>query len=209
MNAIEQYNALVLTRQRNPLPKTFKLESHHLIPRSLGGCNKAWNKVKLLPEEHYLAHYLLTLIYATGEEHKKMVQAWNMSRNSHKEVSMCIGKAEYDRLSKEFCEIAKSYRPTEETRKRIRDSLQGHETSPEARRKMSESRKGKHPTEETRKKLSIARRRHESPSKGKKWSLEARMRASEQRKGHYVSEETKRKQSEALKAYFARKKADG
>lgn len=209
MNAIEQYNALVLTRKNNPLPKAFKIESHHIIPRSLEGCDKAWNKVKLLPEEHYMAHYLLTLIYASGDEHVKMVQAWNMSRNSHKEFSMCIGKAEYDRLSKEFCEIAKTYKPTEETRKRISAGLQGHETSPETRRKISEGNTGKHPTEETRKKLSIARRRHESPSKGKKWSLEARMRISEQRKGHYVSEETKRKQSEALKAYFARKKAAG
>lgn len=183
MNAIEQYNALVLTRQRNPLPKTFKLESHHLIPRSLGGCNKAWNKVKLLPEEHYMAHYLLTLIYATGEEHKKMVQAWNMSRNSHKEVSMCIGKAEYDRLSNEFCEIAKSYVPTEETRNRIRDSLQGHETSPEARRKMSETRTGKHPTEETRLKMSLTRR------------------------GKHFTEEHRRKLGEARKAAWARLKA--
>lgn len=38
-------------------------ESHHIIPRCMGGSDEILNLVKLTPEEHYLAHQLLAKIY--------------------------------------------------------------------------------------------------------------------------------------------------
>lgn len=38
-------------------------ETHHIIPKCLGGTNNAENLVKLTPEEHYLAHQLLAKLY--------------------------------------------------------------------------------------------------------------------------------------------------
>lgn len=38
-------------------------ESHHIVPRCMGGSNTKENLVDLTPEEHYLAHQLLIKIY--------------------------------------------------------------------------------------------------------------------------------------------------
>lgn len=38
-------------------------ETHHIIPKCLGGSDDNYNLVKLSPEEHYLAHLLLTKIH--------------------------------------------------------------------------------------------------------------------------------------------------
>lgn len=49
-------------------------ESHHIIPKSLGGSNEKENLVKLTPKQHYIAHRLLTKI-TTGENLIKMKKA--------------------------------------------------------------------------------------------------------------------------------------
>lgn len=38
-------------------------ESHHIVPRCMGGGDEPANLVRLTPEEHYLAHQLLVRIY--------------------------------------------------------------------------------------------------------------------------------------------------
>jgi hypothetical protein len=38
-------------------------ESHHIVPRCMGGSDEPANLVRLTPEEHYLAHQLLVRIY--------------------------------------------------------------------------------------------------------------------------------------------------
>ena len=38
-------------------------ETHHIIPRCMGGSDDTANLVNLTPEEHYLAHQLLVKIY--------------------------------------------------------------------------------------------------------------------------------------------------
>lgn len=39
------------------------IETHHIIPKCLGGNNKKSNLVKLTAKEHFIVHRLLTLIY--------------------------------------------------------------------------------------------------------------------------------------------------
>lgn len=41
-------------------------ETHHVIPRCVGGANTKDNLVELLPEEHFLAHQLLVKMYPTS-----------------------------------------------------------------------------------------------------------------------------------------------
>ena len=55
-------------------------ETHHIIPRCLGGSDDSENLVKLTPEEHYLAHLLLLRIYPNNT---KIAHAANM---------MCTGR---------------------------------------------------------------------------------------------------------------------
>ena len=50
-------------------------ESHHIIPRCMGGSDEKENLVNLTPEEHYVAHQLLVKIYPNNI---KLVYAANM-----------------------------------------------------------------------------------------------------------------------------------
>ena len=58
-------------------------ETHHIIPRCLGGDDSSANLVNLTPEEHYLAHQLLAKIY---DNHKLLSAAIMMTakRNTNK-----------------------------------------------------------------------------------------------------------------------------
>jgi hypothetical protein len=43
-------------------------ESHHIVPRCIGGTDDKENLVNLTPEEHYVAHQLLVKIYPTNHK---------------------------------------------------------------------------------------------------------------------------------------------
>lgn len=58
MNAENHYNSLV---SRCTLDSLY--ETHHILPRCLGGKDSVINLVRLSPEDHVMCHYLLTLIY--------------------------------------------------------------------------------------------------------------------------------------------------
>lgn len=49
-------------------------ETHHIIPKSLGGTNKPSNLVKLTAREHYICHVLLTRM-TEGTDKAKMIHA--------------------------------------------------------------------------------------------------------------------------------------
>lgn len=52
-------------------------ESHHIIPKSLGGSNDIKNRVLLTAKEHYVCHHLLVYMYPQNSiECKKMICAW-------------------------------------------------------------------------------------------------------------------------------------
>lgn len=50
-------------------------ETHHIIPKSLGGSNDSDNLVELTAKEHYVCHMLLVKML-DGENKQKMVYAW-------------------------------------------------------------------------------------------------------------------------------------
>lgn len=58
------YSSLI-ERARNRVLISYK-ESHHIIPKCMGGSNAPDNLVDLTPEEHYVAHQLLVKIYPTN-----------------------------------------------------------------------------------------------------------------------------------------------
>lgn len=51
-------------------------ETHHIIPRSLGGGDEFENLVDLTYREHFLAHWLLTKIYNDGYGRRAMLYAF-------------------------------------------------------------------------------------------------------------------------------------
>ena len=70
------YDQLIEKRLREPARGY--TESHHIIPKSLGGSNDSSNLVNLTLREHFIAHRLLTK-FTTGRDKIKMMDAiWGM-----------------------------------------------------------------------------------------------------------------------------------
>lgn len=66
MNYLDHYTKLV-DRAKNRSLDVYA-ERHHIVPICIGGTNDASNLVKLLPEEHYVAHQLLVKMYPNNSK---------------------------------------------------------------------------------------------------------------------------------------------
>lgn len=76
MNYSKIYENLILDAKVNPKPDEYK-ETHHIIPKCLGGSDSPDNLVRLTARQHYLAHWLLYKMHKTSS----LVHAWySMSR---------------------------------------------------------------------------------------------------------------------------------
>ena len=73
MNYTAIYQRLI-ERARTRVIESYT-ESHHIVPRCMGGTNDKENLVELTPEEHYIAHQLLHKMYP---EHKGLLSACMM-----------------------------------------------------------------------------------------------------------------------------------
>jgi hypothetical protein len=61
MDSRRIYNSIIDKRKTN-IPEGYT-ETHHIIPRCLGGSDEKDNLVKVTAREHYILHYLLCKIY--------------------------------------------------------------------------------------------------------------------------------------------------
>lgn len=73
-------------------------ESHHIVPRSMGGPDTPTNLVLLTAEEHYMAHYYLWQIYHSPE---MACAFWFMSIHKSNGVTTVISPEEYALLREE------------------------------------------------------------------------------------------------------------
>jgi len=78
MNKYKQWYANITERAKNRHLDSYT-ESHHIVPRSLGGSDEADNLVNLTAREHFVCHWLLVKM-TTGQEHHKMLNALRMMR---------------------------------------------------------------------------------------------------------------------------------
>ena len=72
MNYQLHYEKLISKARNRSILKSEYSEVHHIIPKSLGGDNSKDNLIELFPEEHLVAHLLLSKIYS---DNKKMLHA--------------------------------------------------------------------------------------------------------------------------------------
>ena len=98
------YFTLVHSRCFRTLDEATYTESHHIIPKSLGGSNTPDNLVKLTAREHFIAHWLLTKM-CSGQQKAKMCYAFfsmsfdngntnrNYSSRYHEMCKMYLAKA--------------------------------------------------------------------------------------------------------------------
>lgn len=98
-------NAKKQNRVKN---KLFLYESHHIIPKSIGGTNEKDNLVLLTPKEHYICHRLLVEIHrGTENEHKMYYAMWCMINGLGNQKRHATTSKIYDRLRNEMFNIIK------------------------------------------------------------------------------------------------------
>lgn len=145
-------------------------ETHHILPKCLGGGNEKTNLVKLTAKEHWIIHQILCEIYPKNYSLLKSLEC--MMRKSENQIrDYVISGGQYERIKKE-CSILQSER------------LRGRKLKPfteEHKRKISESKKGK-----------------PSWSKGKKFSEDHRKNIGLSSKGRIDGDKNPMKNPEVL-----------
>lgn len=133
MNYSKIYDALITDAKENPKPDEYK-ESHHIVPRCMGGDDSNDNLVKLTARQHYLAHWLLYKMYRTTS----LVHAWHcMSR---------IGTGQADRtVNSHLFEYCKKHRATHLSKQYSGEgnNFYGKTHTEETKRRLSEIHAGK------------------------------------------------------------------
>lgn len=82
------YFSIIENRKSKPLISGVYGEKHHIIPKSIGGSNESINLVKLLPREHFLAHWLLTKMCINKDHNIKMNHALRRLMDSSKSTEI-------------------------------------------------------------------------------------------------------------------------
>lgn len=99
------YYRIVDAAQSRELSKDIYFESHHIIPKSLGGSNIKLNLVKLTAREHFICHWLLIKMLVSPEKGKMVYAAWSLSNqnNPHQKRNKITAR-KYEILRKAFIE---------------------------------------------------------------------------------------------------------
>ena len=184
MNKYEKWYAAIIENAKQRDLDTYT-ETHHIMPRSLGGSDKPENLVDLTAREHFICHWLLTKMY-TGVARLKMINAMYMMRAespNQKRYETKITARIYENIRKEYSEYISKLnkgrvQPPHEKAKQIA-AITGRKRNPfseEWRANLSAVHKGenngmygKTHSEETRQKISErAKKRKNTPESNEK-----------------------------------------
>ena len=162
------YNNIVENARRQN--RTCRTETHHIVPRSLGGSDTADNLVKLTAREHFVCHWLLTK-FTTGQNRYKMIKALSFMRTVnkyHERYDTKITARVYEKLRTEHAKVISKQnkgriQPQHEKEKQIK-AMTGRKRAPftkEWKEKLSKASSGKNNSrygvtlsEETKRKMS-------------------------------------------------------
>lgn len=133
------------------------LETHHIIPKSMGGVNKKINLVNLTAREHYIVHWLLTKM-VSSENKKKMILAFQKMHHSNIYHKRFENSKTYENVRKELSSLSKG----------SNNNFYGKKHSKETLKKISKANKGKVLSQETKKAISLNHARA-GGLKGKMW----------------------------------------
>lgn len=197
-------------------------ESHHIVPKSLGGSNKNSNRVLLTAREHYIVHKCLVLIYLKEDD-----------KNAYHKMVHALHRFLYSKNSSEYKIASRDYEKIRQLHSlSISKALSGKKKSAETKQKMKAAQleyfttnpghwKGKTHTEETKRKMSQKQSMENNPQFGKSRTDDEKKKISKTMKGHKkspetvekfrnrtMSEEERNKISEGLRLYHARRKMD-
>lgn len=175
-------------------------ESHHIVPKSLGGTNNKDNLVRLTAREHYICHLLLTRM-VTGTNRTKMVYAlWMISNMTDKKSARL-----YQSTRESFAELMKQRKHTPDTIAKMSLVQSGKTISAEQRERLRVINTGlvRNFTNEHKENLSKAGTGRVITDE---WKAKLSAANKGQGTGRKLSDETKAKLSAARRATLARKK---
>jgi hypothetical protein len=214
MNKYEKWYTAITERAKNRTLEGYT-ESHHVIPRSLGGSDDADNLVDLTAREHFVCHWLLVKIH-TGESRNKMIYALRMMRaekHGQQRYESKITARVYESIKKEYSEIASKRfsgvgngfygkHHTPEAREAIRQKNTGKQITDEQREKLVQAMTGKKRepfSDEWRAKLSAAKQGENNNRYGVEVSEETRAKQRAKALGRKQSAETVQKKADAIR----------
>lgn len=226
MSKYEKWYAAITENAKNRNLTSYT-ETHHILPKSLGGNDLPFNLVKLTAREHFICHWLLTKI-TTGEDRYKMLNALRMMRAEkpgQERYKSRITARVYEAIKEEYAQLHsikvsgannpmygdKFYR-SEEGKLRQKEAISGDKNGSkqaQARQKIAQSKLGKSRPEfsdEWKAKLSAAKQGENNNMYGKKHTAEARAKQSAKAIGRKQSEETKQKKADAIRGLVREKK---
>jgi len=165
MDYLRIYNQIVERGKGRIL--TGYTETHHIIPKCVGGNNECWNLVNLTAREHFICHLLLCEIYPQNK--KLRFALWNMCNVKRRyQQRYVVGSRMYNFIREEYSEQVRG-----ENNPRY-----GKKLSEEIKNKISKSRiglyvgeknsfYGKNHSNETKEKLRIKSSQHKHSDKTK------------------------------------------
>jgi len=166
-------------------------ETHHILPKCLGGTDSPDNLVKLTAREHFIIHKVLCILYPNESKlHWASFMMANCRGNNSQHRRYRIGSREYQRLKENVSH-------SKESIEKIRIANIGNKY-----------RLGTTHTDETKDKISEKAKGRPSPRKGKKLSEETKLKLSmsaKERPCRKHTDETKQKMSST----WDKKKAEG
>ena len=215
MNKYETWYATIIKNAKQRTLESYT-ETHHIIPRSLGGQDTKDNLVNLTAREHFVCHWLLTKIYPTGEEHWKMLNALRMMRaekSGQHRYNTKITSRVYARLKEEYSILLSEKNKgagngyygkqhTEEAKRRISEANTGRKQTAEEKQKQIEAITGRKRapfSEEWINNLKEAHSGENNGMYGKKHTDEARAKQSARATGRKQSAETVQKKADAIR----------
>ena len=92
-----KYSIMLHYWRKQSIKTNIHYETHHIVPKSLGGSNEKTNLIKIPAKIHFLFHILLPH-FLENEDKTKMLYAWNMLSNFSKITNF----NEYEFLKKEW-----------------------------------------------------------------------------------------------------------
>jgi len=101
MNYQKIYDSIIENRKTQTVKEEYS-ETHHIIPKSIGGSNNFNNLVILTGREHFICHLLLVKIYKNTPNYYKMVKAFFMMQTESKNQHRYITSRKYHKLQEDY-----------------------------------------------------------------------------------------------------------
>lgn len=188
MNYQKIYDDIIHKRINNPAQGY--TETHHILPKSMGGSDEKSNLVVLSAREHFICHWLLYKIHKT----QAMACAWNMMCNDNGNAMGMRYTSHAFKYAREahakalsVANIGNTYAKgkvfSEKHKKAISESLKGRPKSKQHKENLSKARAGKKLSASHVAKIKERMSGDSNPNAGKKHSKDSLAKMSKNRKG--------------------------